>query len=47
MNKGIKNNSGQNKFLGWINGWDAYFIAVTLLYLLWRARVFFERCVYP
>lgn len=27
----------------WINGWDIYFILVTLLYVIWRYKVFFER----
>lgn len=37
--------SKEKKFFSWINPWDIYFIVITLLYILWRARVFFERFV--
>ncbi len=37
--------SKEKKFFNWINAWDIYFIVITLLYIMWRARVFFERFV--
>ena len=37
--------SKEKKFFSWINAWDLYIIAITLLYVMWRARVFFERFV--
>ena len=37
--------SKEKKFFSWINAWDIYIIAITLLYVMWRARVFFERFV--
>lgn len=33
----------KNKFFGRTDPWDIYFIAVALLYIVWRARVFLER----
>lgn len=35
----------KKKFFNQINAWDSYFIVITLLYIMWRARVFFERFV--
>ena len=37
--------SKEKKFFSWINAWDIYFIVIALLYILWRARVFFERFI--
>lgn len=33
----------RKNFFSRINGWDIYFIVITLLYIIWRSRVFFER----
>lgn len=37
--------SKEKKLFSRINPWDIYFIVITLLYILWRTRVFFERFV--
>ncbi|MDO8489530.1 MAG: radical SAM protein [Candidatus Omnitrophota bacterium] len=37
--------SKQKKLSGRINLWNIYFIVIVLLYMLWRARVFFERFI--
>lgn len=37
--------SKEKKFFSRINAWDIYFIVIALLYIMWRARVFFERFV--
>lgn len=35
----------RKKFLIQADGWNIYFIIITLLYIIWRARVFLERLV--
>jgi len=43
--RGMKRIFDRKKFFSWINAWDIYFIVITLLYVIWRARVFFDRFV--
>lgn len=33
----------EKKFFSRVNAWDIYFIIITLLYIIWKAKVFFER----
>lgn len=33
----------KEKFFSRVNAWDIYFIIITLLYIIWKAKVFFER----
>lgn len=42
---GAKKNK-KNEIFSRVNPWDIYFIVITLLYIVWRARVFFERIVF-
>lgn len=35
------------KFFNKIQPWDIYFVVVTAIYLLWRARVFLKRMISP